>query len=115
MMRSLIGSLGLGLALLVGGAVRAQDHVQIQTDYGPRDVLVFPAAGGPSPTILVLHGANGTGDGVARKSGFVEAAARRGFTAVFPSGIDRRWHYGPSVRGEDPGDVGFLRALVARL
>jgi polyhydroxybutyrate depolymerase len=117
MTRSWLGPVVLGLAALASGLARAQlpDRVVIQTGHGAREVLVFAAGAGSRPTILVLHGAFGSGEGVARKSGFAEAAARHGFTAVFPSGIDRRWHYGPAVRGEDPDDVGFLRSLVERL
>jgi polyhydroxybutyrate depolymerase len=90
-------------------------QIVMQTQAGPRRVLVNPAGSGPRPTVLVLHGAFGSGRGAARTTGFTEAAARRGFTSVFPSGIGRRWHYGPAVRGADPDDLGFLSALVDQL
>lgn len=106
--------LGLSVGLSAAQAT-ALERISVQTDFGPREVLIERAGDGARPTILVLHGARGTGESAARRNGFVEAARRYGFNAVFPSGVDRRWHYGPSVRGSDPDDLGFLRALVRQL
>ena len=103
--------------LFIGASVMAQtpERLTVQTPYGAREVLVLRGGAGPRPTLLVLHGAQGTGEGAARTTGFAEAAARRGFNAVFPSGIGKRWHYGPAVRGPDPDDFTFLRTLAAQL
>ena len=52
----------------------------------------------------------------ARSSGFAEAAAARGFTAVFPQGVNRQWNDGREdghISSID--DVGFLRQLVDEL
>jgi len=106
---------GLSLSLGAGAQARALERIEVQTAFGPREALVGRAAEGARPTLLVLHGARGDGQSAADHTGFAEAAARYGFTAVFPSGVERRWHYGPSVQGDDPDDFGFLRALVAQL
>ena len=71
--------------------------------------------GGPRPTVIVLHGALGSGAGTARTAGFAEAAARRNFTAVFPDGLDRQWNDGRMDGHNGPDDIGFIRALVRRL
>jgi len=94
---------------------RAGSDLVLQTADGPRHALVVPAGAGPRPTVIVLHGALGTGDGTARSSGFAEAAARRGFNAVFPDGLRRQWHDGRTGGAPGPDDIGFLKALVARL
>ncbi len=82
---------------------------------GPRHALVMNAGSGPHPTVIVLHGALGTGAGAARTTGFAEAAARRDFAAVFPDGLDRQWNDGRSGKAGGPDDIGFIRALVRRL
>ncbi len=48
-------------------------------------------------------------------TGFSEAVARRGLTAVFPDGINRQWHDGRAGGPDGPDDVGFIRELVHRL
>lgn len=101
---------------VASAAVRASDHnLIIETADGPRHALVLPAGSGPRPTVIVLHGALGTGAGTARTTGFAEAAARRGFSAVFPDGLERQWNDGRSGKAGGPDDLGFIRALVQRL
>jgi len=87
----------------------------IDTADGPRHALVTNAGSGPHPTVIVLHGALGTGAGTARATGFAEAAARRDFAAVFPDGLDRQWNDGRSGKAGGPDDIGFIRSLVQRL
>lgn len=108
-------SLGLIVGLSAAAKAQALERISVQTSFGPREALLERAGGGARPTILVLHGARGTGESAASHTGFAEAARRHGFTAVFPSGVDRRWHYGAAVQGSDPDDVGFLQALVKQL
>jgi polyhydroxybutyrate depolymerase len=98
-----------------GGTARAGGDLVLQTADGPRHALVRPAGPGPHPTVIVLHGALGTGAETARGTGFAEAAARHGFTAVFPDGLKRHWHDGRAGGAPGPDDTGFLKALVARL
>jgi polyhydroxybutyrate depolymerase len=107
-------SAGFGAPALRVSA-KAAGEMTINTADGPRHALVIPAGNGPRPTVIVLHGALGTGAGTARTTGFAEAAARRGFTAVFPDGLGRQWNDGRAGGPGGPDDIGFIRALVKRL
>jgi len=89
--------------------------ITIPTRDGPRTAIVLPAGQGPYLTVIVLHGGSGTAAEVARDTGFAEAAARRGFTAVFAQGLRRQWQDGRVGRSGPPDDVAFLTALVDRL
>jgi polyhydroxybutyrate depolymerase len=92
---------------------RAADDLQVATRDGVRHALVLPAARGPAPAVLVLHGATLTAQWTATSSGFAQAAAAKGFAAVFPDGLGRQWNDGREGEGAD--DVGFLRQLVGEL
>ena len=83
----------------------------------------IPAAKSPSPAlVLVMHGSLGDGEQMreATRYGFDVLAERQGFIAVYPDGYARHWN---DCRGgadyaanrENIDDVGFLRALVARM
>ena len=63
----------------------------------------------------MLHGAVNSAGWASWRFGFAEAAAARGFAAVFPQGIGPAWNDGrnPAVARAD--DVGFLRRLAAEL
>jgi len=74
------------------------------------------------PVILVLHGAASTAERMRSDTGwaFEQIADRYGAVVVYPQGVDRHWNdcraagnYAAKRRGVD--DVGFLRAVVARL
>ncbi len=94
---------------------QAATDLTIETPQGTRHALVFRQGEGPQPTLLVLHGALATAALTARSTGFREAAARRGFTAVFPDGVDRQWNDGREGGHRGPDDVAFIRALVKHL
>ena len=93
----------------------ARTDLVITTKDGPRHALIFAAGKGLRPTVIVLHGKSATAAEIAGNSGFVEAAAAHGFTAVFPDGLDEAWHDGRFPDTVKPDDIGFLTALVARL
>ncbi|WP_315739463.1 MULTISPECIES: alpha/beta hydrolase family esterase [unclassified Bradyrhizobium] len=93
-------------------AVAAERGITIDTSDGPRHAMVMTTGKTPQPTVIVLHGALGSGAGAARTTGFAEAARAHGFAAVFPDGLDRQWNDG---RSGGPDDVGFIRALVRHL
>jgi polyhydroxybutyrate depolymerase len=96
-------------------SVRA-DIIHVTTRQGAREAIVLQSSRAPAPTVIVLHGATITAAQTARSSGFAEAAAARGFAAVFPQGINRQWNDGREdghVSSVD--DVGFLRQLVHEL
>jgi len=114
---SFLAALTLVALSLTATAAHAQGRTDlvIPTPDGPRHALALRAGSGPRPTVIVLHGALGTGTGTASTTGFSEAAARHGFTAVFPDGINRQWHDGRAGGPDGPDDVGFIRELVHRL
>jgi polyhydroxybutyrate depolymerase len=108
-------ALGFVAAVSLGGQspARAGSEIRIDTKDGERMALVLEAPGRPGPTVMVLHGGLGSAERIIRRSGFAEAAARHGFAAVFPQGIDRQWNDGREFRKVD--DVGFLRRLAEEL
>ncbi len=93
----------------------AEALISLPTADGLRQAIVLPAPKtGPSPTIIVLHGATMSAEKMKRNSGFAEAGAEYGFTVVFPEAKANRWN---DARGGDshPDDVGFLNALAHQL
>jgi polyhydroxybutyrate depolymerase len=90
-------------------------------------LLTRPPGQAPHPTVIMLHGLNGTGADVARRSGLDQLGPRAGFAAVFPDGLRNRWnHFLPGKEpqwfvassqqiGGVPDDAGFLELLVADL
>lgn len=77
---------------------------------------------GPAPVIFVLHGGTGTGQGMRQMTQLHEAGAEYGFVTVFPQGIANQWNDARQSTlivekqgGGGADDVGFLRALAARL
>lgn len=73
-----------------------------------------PEPGRPLPLILVFHGAGGDAAGIARHTGLTRAATTRGYAAVYPEGVGRRWNDGRGVGGAED-DVGFIRLLLDSL
>jgi polyhydroxybutyrate depolymerase len=67
----------------------------------------------PAPLVLVLHGHGGTGEQVARSSGFDAEADRGRFIVAYPDGVDRGWHDADLDRLPDVDDVAFVRDLIA--
>jgi polyhydroxybutyrate depolymerase len=101
-------------AALTGAPARA-DTLRIDTRTGPRRAIVLPARTEPGPAVVVLHGAVNSATWAARRFGFAEAAAARGFTAVFPEGVGLTWNDGRSGFASYADDVAFLRRLVVEL
>jgi polyhydroxybutyrate depolymerase len=102
--------------------------MQLVVDGQPRTYLLErPKARGPSPTIIMLHGANSTSDRIAQRTGLSELAPQEGFAAVFPQARAIVWNRFPpgketkqaieffGRRGGLPNDVDFLKMLVADL
>jgi|SRR5581483_8176495 len=112
----LLGALAAGALTLSSavGSARA-DTIHIATPQGAREAIVLPGRTTPGPAVIVLHGATATAGWTAQGSGFAEAAAARGFAAVFPQGIRRQWNDGREGRTSavaDVDDVGFLQQLI---
>jgi polyhydroxybutyrate depolymerase len=101
---------------LVRGSLRADGR---ERSYA----LYVPATRAPRPALVfVLHGSMGSGEQA--RSGtfyrFDELADREGFVVAYPDGFEAHWNdcrraapYSANTQGVD--DVGFLRALAARL
>lgn len=128
---------GLFLALLLSTSVNAAmvmwgpstngEQRSIDVDGVRRDYLLhvpddLPA--GDVPLVLVLHGAYGWGDQIARATDFSQKADEEGFIVAYPEGrspVPRIWQfwntgfccYGAMDAGYD--DVGFLDALIDHL
>jgi len=102
------------MPLLVNGQARAA-------------LIERPAAQGPRPTIITLHGAGRRPIDIASQTGLSQLAPREGWIAVFREGRGSRWNFFPpgkeSARdvqffqqhGGLPDDVAFLRMLVREL
>ena len=117
-MRSQVRALCLGLAavsaLLAPRSVQA-DELRVQTRNGQRTAIVLPADRGPAPTVMVLHGAFSSAAWTMRHYGFAEAAAARGFAAVFPQGLRGCWNDGRNPFPWRADDVSFLEVLAGEL
>ncbi len=83
-----------------------------------RTYAVAPASG-RAPLLVVLHGAGGTGLGMAALTGLAQRGPAAGCVAVFPDGWGHVWNDGRDAprlrRRQGVDDVGFIRALVDRL
>jgi len=107
--------------LLAGPAAAAEFDVEIKHDGATRRAEVIapdrPADAEPAPAILVLHGGGGSPRRARRYTDFT--FAQKGWVEVYPAGLDREWNdgrVGADGRHLRPADdVGFLRALIARL
>jgi polyhydroxybutyrate depolymerase len=117
------GVAGVALAFLVAHLLSTPacadtlgaDTLRIDTREGLRRAILLPSGHGPAPTVIVLHGAVNSAAWAVRRFGFVEAAAARGFTAVFPQGIGLQWNDGRIGLASGADDVSFLRRLVREL
>jgi polyhydroxybutyrate depolymerase len=109
-------------------ATTGAQAMQLAVDGRTRTFLLArPGAQGPRPTVIVLHGLNGTGAQMATRTGLDQSAPRAGFVAVFPDGLRNRFNSFPPGKepavfiensrevGGVPDDVGFLKAIVADL
>jgi polyhydroxybutyrate depolymerase len=105
------------LGLAAGGSIQAHaaEELRVDTRDGARSAILAPAQRARAPTVIVLHGALISAEYTAHWYGFIEAAADRGFAAVFPRGINLLWNDGREAWTPDTDDVGFVRRLVRDL
>jgi polyhydroxybutyrate depolymerase len=71
-----------------------------------------------SPVVLVFHGAGGTGESIARSTGFDAQADRARFIAVYLDGVGRTWNAGPccgAAQRLNVNDIGFVSRLLDKL
>jgi poly(3-hydroxybutyrate) depolymerase len=102
--------------------------MQIAVDGYPRTYLIErPNTSRPSPTIIMLHGANGTAGAIAQLTNLARLGPQDGFVTVFPQSRASVWNRFQPGRespqaielfrkfGGPPNDIGFLKMLVADL
>jgi polyhydroxybutyrate depolymerase len=84
-----------------------------------RTFAAVPAPAPDAPLLLVLHGAGGTGLGMAALTGLAERGPAAGCAVAFPDGFLHVWNDRRDApllaRREKVDDVAFLQALVERL
>jgi len=110
--------LSLCLGAAVSAAARTRERLQnasMNID-GVRRTYVYsvpePVQGRDNvPLVLVFHGHFGTGPSMERMSRFSDTAAKQGFIAIFPNGIQRGWNDGRGLSSTD--DVAFTKARIA--
>jgi polyhydroxybutyrate depolymerase len=85
----------------------------------PRTYSVAPGPHPYAPLLLVLHGAGGTGTGMAALTDFHRRGPAAGYAMAFPDGWRNVWNDSRNAprlaHREGIDDVAFLNALVARL
>jgi polyhydroxybutyrate depolymerase len=107
--------------LLARANLELPDLPQRTLDVGGRPRTYSMAAGPRSgvPLVIALHGAGGTGLGMAALTNLHERGPAAGFVTVFPDGVGHVWNDerdAPRLaRREGVDDVGFLQALVHQL
>jgi polyhydroxybutyrate depolymerase len=89
--------------------------MRIGTRDGPRTAVLLRAERTPAPAVVVLHGAISTAAWAAGRFGFAEAAAARGFSAVFPQSVGAQWNAERGPLSAKADDVAFLRGLIVAL
>lgn len=128
MWRAISAIVVLMLCSLAARPSAAAETLQLSVDGQPRSYLLArPDARTPAPTVIMLHGVNGTGERVAQLTGLDRLAPQQGFAAVFPHSRANVWNrFLPGTElpgaielfkkfGGPPNDFGFLKALVADL
>jgi polyhydroxybutyrate depolymerase len=84
-----------------------------------RTFAAVPGPGPDAPLLLVLHGAGGTGLGMAALSGLAQRGPAAGCAVAFPDGFMHVWNDRRGApllaRREGVDDVAFLQALVEHL
>jgi polyhydroxybutyrate depolymerase len=69
----------------------------------------------PPPLVMVFHGDGSTGGQIAAGTQMDAAADRWGFVAAYPDALHQHWNDDLLPDGRHPDDVGYIRALIARL
>jgi polyhydroxybutyrate depolymerase len=121
-------SFAAGVLVLTPVTSSAADSMRLAVAGESRTVLIErPAAPGPHPTIIMLHGAGVSPAQEGQETGLARLAPRAGFVVALPEGRGLRWNFFPpgQVTARDdaffrshggvPDDVAFIQGLVAEL
>jgi len=117
-----------GVVMLAPVASFAAESMQLSVEGQIRMALLErPAAPGPRPTIIMLHGALESPAQEGLESGLARAGPRDGFVVAFPEGRGLRWNFFPpgqvpaqevaffQLHGGVPDDVSFIKLLAGEL
>jgi polyhydroxybutyrate depolymerase len=129
--------LGLLTLLLLPMLAQAAGDPRLQISHGGLDRsyllhLPSPLPNNPLPLVVVLHGGGGSGESVAKMTGFDAEADKEGFIVVYPEGTDGghplmsllgkpgflTWNAGNCcgyAQENNVDDVGFIRAVVTQV
>jgi polyhydroxybutyrate depolymerase len=112
---ALIGS--IIVAGLVGTAPAPARVDSATVQLGGRSYELFRPAGllQPTPLVVVLHGAGGTGKQLERSLGWDARAEANRFTVAYPNGVGRNWNAGNccgQAARSNINDVGFIEQVV---
>lgn len=104
--------------LLAAAALPAAAQEEMQHDGVTRQFYVEPPEGPrPAPAVIVLHGSATVPSRMRRITQFT--LHEKGWAEIYPVGLKRRWNDGRTDADGQPlhdvDDLGFLRALIARL
>ena len=127
---ALVGAILSSAAILAAPGPAGNQWITVQVGEQKRTCVVHlpPSYNGrrPLPLVIAVHGAGGTGSGMAAVTGFNAMADKAGFIAAYPDGIvgkNRGWNalFGKAIAGgqgaqvDDVDDVGFIRSLIDQL
>ena len=127
---ALVGAILSSAAILAAPGPAGNQWITVQVGEQKRTCVVHlpPSYNGrrPLPLVIAVHGAGGTGSGMAAVTGFNAMADKAGFIAAYPDGIvgkNRGWNalFGKAIAGgqgaqvDDVDDVGFVRSLIDSL
>ena len=104
------------------------ERISVEVAGQVREGLVLAPRESPSPLVIMLHGAGGTGEWADGETGWSALADREGFTLAFPEAIaldpgkpprfltnPQRWNdysSGPTGDPSNADDVAFLATLI---
>jgi len=103
---------------------QADFELQLKIDQQERRAIVVnaPIDGSKRPTVLVLHGGQGSAQVMRANSGFDAVARAQGFMVVYPEGTEfaenrHAWNTGHLLRRQvqQSDDIAFLDRLIDRL
>ena len=104
----------IGLLSLLPVFAVAGERTLIHDGETRRYLIDEPAATGPAPAIVVLHGGGGRPEQIRRAARFT--LHREGWVMLYPAGLGKMWNDGRTALAGGPlrtgDDLGFLSAML---